>query len=269
MTHTPLRFDVIPAVDLKNGRCVRLQQGEMDRETIYHEDPVAAALRWAELGARRLHVVDLDGAVGNNRKNHAVIGRIAASVSIPVQAGGGIREEETANKLLDAGIDRIILGTAAVTNPQLVKRLCRRHPGRIALGIDARAGCVAVAGWTQTTGVRAVDLARRIEEMGTAVIIFTDIRRDGMMTGPNFDETRKLAEAVSIPVIISGGVASLADIKQAVELAPFGVTGVITGRALYDGRLDLEAALTLAKETEKNEKKAPKPIDKEFHRDYI
>jgi phosphoribosylformimino-5-aminoimidazole carboxamide ribotide isomerase len=237
---------VIPAVDIKEGRCVRLRQGRMDQETVFSDDPAAMAARWAEMGARLIHVVDLDGAVQKRPKNLTSIRKILDAVDAQIQVGGGIRSEETVRTLLDTGVHRVVIGTEAINNPDMVKAACRSYPGRIVVGIDARNGKVAVEGWTQTTEVAAADLARSFEDAGVAAINFTDIHRDGMQTGPNIEETRRLAEAVSIPIVASGGVSTLADIHRLLELASVGVTGIITGRALYDGTLDLKAAMDLA-----------------------
>jgi phosphoribosylformimino-5-aminoimidazole carboxamide ribotide isomerase len=239
---------VIPAVDIKNGRCVRLRQGRMDDETVFSDNPAAMAARWAEAGAALIHVVDLDGAVEKQPRNLQSIRDILNAVSTDIQVGGGIRDEATVHKLLDMGVRRVVIGTEAVNNPAMVKAVSRQFPGRIVVGIDARDGKVAVEGWTQTTGASATDLARSFEDAGVAAINFTDIHRDGMQTGPNIEETRKLAEAVSIPVIASGGVSTLDDIRRLLPLEPAGVAGVITGRALYDGSLDLKAAIALAAE---------------------
>jgi phosphoribosylformimino-5-aminoimidazole carboxamide ribotide isomerase len=237
---------IIPAVDIKNGRCVRLRQGRMDEETVFSDDPAAMAARWAGTGARLIHVVDLDGAVQKRPKNLTAIRNILEAVDAEIQVGGGIRSEETVRTLLDAGVGRVVIGTEAINNPQMVRAACRDHPGRIVVGIDARNGKVAVEGWTRTTEVAAADLARSFEDAGVAAINFTDIHRDGMQTGPNIEETGRLAEAVTIPIVASGGVSTLADIHRLLDLASVGVTGIITGRALYEGTLDLKAAMELA-----------------------
>ncbi len=237
---------IIPAVDIKNGKCVRLRQGRMDEETVFSDDPAAMAARWAEAGAGLIHVVDLDGAVGKQPKNLQSIRNILETVSADIQVGGGIRNEATVRMLLDMGVSRVVIGTEAINNPAMVKAVSREFPERIVVGIDARNGKVAVEGWTRTTEVAATDLARSFEDAGVAAINFTDIHRDGMQTGPNIEETRRLAEAVSIPIIASGGVSTLDDIHRLLPLEPAGVVGVITGRALYDGALDLKAAIALA-----------------------
>ncbi len=243
---------IIPAIDLKEGKCVRLLQGRMDAETVFSDNPAAVAKRWADAGAEIIHVVDLDGAIAKRPRNLSVIQNILESVRIPVQIGGGIRDNATIRMYLDMGITRVIIGTEAVRNPQLVKDACRTFPGQIIVGIDARNGRVAIEGWTETTGTPASELAKMFEDSGVAAINFTDISRDGMQTGPNIEETRKLAEAVRIPVIASGGVSGLSDIRSLLPLESCGVSGVITGRALYSGSLDLKEAIALAK-TEKSE----------------
>ncbi|MCG6910651.1 MAG: 1-(5-phosphoribosyl)-5-[(5-phosphoribosylamino)methylideneamino]imidazole-4-carboxamide isomerase [Deltaproteobacteria bacterium] len=239
-------MDVIPAVDIKGGKCVRLEQGRMDAETVFSEDPVAMARQWAAAGARIIHIIDLDGAVMKRPKNLALVKEIVASVETKIQIGGGIRTRDTIAMYLEAGAERVIIGTEAIRNPSLVDEACREFPGRIVVGIDSRKGMVAIEGWTEDTRTKAVDLARRFENSGVAAINFTDIHRDGMQAGPNIDETRKMAEAVSIPIIASGGVATIEDIKNLMPLEPLGVTGVITGKALYSGSLDLKEAIALA-----------------------
>ena len=236
---------VIPAIDIKNGKCVRLQQGRMDRETVFGEDPAAMARRWEVDGAEMIHVVDLDGAIEKKPRNLVSIKRILDAVKIPIQDGGGIRDIATIEMYLSVGIRRIIIGTEAIRNPALVQEACRKYPGRIVVGIDARKGLVAIEGWIETTQTRAVDLARRFEQSGVVAINFTDIHRDGMQTGPNLEATRELAESVSIPVVASGGVSTLKDIRNLIPLEPFGVIGVITGKALYAGTLNLKEAIAL------------------------
>lgn len=237
---------VIPAVDIKNGKCVRLRQGRMADETVFSDDPAAMAARWAGAGARLIHVVDLNGAVEKGSKNLPSIRQIIEAVDADLQVGGGIRSEAAVGRLVEMGVARVVIGTEAVHNPGMVRAACREFPGRIVVGIDARNGKVAVDGWTRTTEVSAVDLARSFEDAGVAAINFTDIHRDGMQTGPNIEETRRLAESVAIPVVASGGVSTIADIRNLLPLEPAGVVGVITGRALYDGSLDLKEALALA-----------------------
>lgn len=237
---------IIPAIDIQNGKCVRLLQGRMDAVTVFSDDPASMAERWARDGAGMIHLVDLDGAVEKTPKNQRQIQEIIDKVDIPVQVGGGIRDLKTIGMYLELGVDRVIIGTEAVRNPELVREACRTFPERIVVGIDARKGLVAVEGWTETTDVQAVDLAKKFEDSGVSAINFTDIRRDGMQTGPNIEETRRLAESVSIPVVASGGVSTLDDIKNLLPLEKAGVTGVITGRALYEGTLNLKAAILLA-----------------------
>lgn len=239
-------MQIIPAIDLKEGKCVRLVQGDLDAATVYADDPVEAARRWERCGAQRLHVVDLQGAVQGAPAHAAAIGRIVDAVRIPVQVGGGIRDLETMARYFDRGVSRVIIGTEALRNPALVDEACRCFSGRVAVGIDARGGRVAIQGWTETTAISAVELARRFEQSGVCAIIFTDIGRDGMQTGPNIAETRALAEAVRIPVIASGGVGGLEDIRRLLPLEPLGVEAVIVGRALYSGALRFEEAAALA-----------------------
>jgi phosphoribosylformimino-5-aminoimidazole carboxamide ribotide isomerase len=239
---------VIPAVDIKNGKCVRLVQGRMDAETIFSDDPVAMALRWDKVGAKVIHVVDLDGAVEKHPRNLDSIIEIVEHVNAAVQVGGGIRTLDTIEMYLDKGVRRVIIGTEAIRNPELIKDACRAFPDQIVVGIDARNGLVAIEGWTETTQTRAVDLAKRFEDSGVAAINFTDIHRDGMQTGPNVEETKKLAKAVSIPVVASGGVSTLQDVKNLLPLEPYGVVGVITGKALYSGTLNLAEAISACKQ---------------------
>ena len=234
---------VIPAIDLKAGQCVRLYQGDMDKATVYADDPVETALRWQGEGARRLHVVDLDAAVGRGEENRAAIGRLCKAVHIPVQVGGGVRILDGLARLLSLGVERAILGTLAYREPATVAEACDCFPGRITVGIDARNGKVAVHGWTETTGLDAVELAVRCQDQGVGEIVYTDIARDGTQRGVNDAATRALAEAVSVPVIASGGVASVADIERLLPLEAVGVTGVIVGRALYAGGLRLRDAI--------------------------
>jgi phosphoribosylformimino-5-aminoimidazole carboxamide ribotide isomerase len=238
---------VIPAVDIKNGKCVRLSQGRMDSETIFSQDPAAMAEKWERQGAELIHVVDLDGAIEKTPKNLTTIQKILQRIHVPVQVGGGIRSMDTIRMFLEMGVHRVIIGTEAIRNPGLVSEACRLFPGRIVVGIDARDGLVAIEGWTHTTAIQAVDLARRFEDVGVAAINFTDIQRDGMQTGPNIAATRRLAEAISIPVIASGGVSVIEDIINLLPLESIGVQGVITGKALYSGALDLKRAIELTR----------------------
>ncbi|MDX8409907.1 MAG: 1-(5-phosphoribosyl)-5-[(5-phosphoribosylamino)methylideneamino]imidazole-4-carboxamide isomerase [Mariprofundales bacterium] len=238
-----MRFELIPAIDLKAGHCVRLQQGRMADATDYGDDPVAMALRWQQSGASRLHVVDLDGAFAGKPENRQAVADICASLSIPVQLGGGLRDLETIDATLALGVQRVILGSIAVENPDLVVAACNHFPGQVCVGIDAKAGMVAVHGWDEVTDVTAIDLAQRFEDAGVAAIIYTDIARDGMLTGPNIPETVKLAQSVAIPVIASGGVARLDDVRALAAHTADGIAGAITGRAIYEGTLDFSAAV--------------------------
>ena len=237
---------VIPAVDIKNGKCVRLCQGRMDAETVFSDDPAAMAQKWDGFGVDIIHVIDLDGAIKKRPKNAEAIRDIIATVNAHVQVGGGIRNLKTIETYLQLGVYRIIIGTEAIRNPQLVKDACRLFPGHIVVGIDARNGLVAIEGWTETTRTKAVDLAMQFEDQGVTAINFTDIHRDGMQTGPNIEETRKLAKTISIPVIASGGVSTLQDIRNLLPLEPLGVMGVITGKALYAESLNLAEAIAVA-----------------------
>ncbi len=237
-----------PAIDLKGGACVRLAQGDMARATVYNPDPGAQAAAFRAAGFAWLHVVDLDGAFAGASRNGPAVEAILRATDAPVQLGGGIRDLAAIDAWLDRGIARVILGTVALRNPALVIEACRLHPGRIAVGIDARDGRVAVEGWAETAELTALDLARRFEDAGVAAIIFTDIARDGLLTGLNVPATEALARALAIPVIASGGLASLADIAALLALPGRPVAGAISGRALYDGRLDARAALALIAE---------------------
>jgi phosphoribosylformimino-5-aminoimidazole carboxamide ribotide isomerase len=236
---------LFPAIDLKDGQCVRLELGEMDRATVFNADPADQARRFAVTGFERLHVVDLNGAFAGRSVNGDAVEAILTAVDLPVQLGGGIRDRAGIDGWLAKGVARIILGTAAVRDPGLVREAARAHPGRIAVGIDARSGRVAVSGWAEETDMEATELARRFEDAGVAAIIYTDIDRDGVLAGLNIEATLKLARAVSIPVIASGGLASLADVKRLLEPDCAILEGVISGRALYDGSLDAAEALRL------------------------
>lgn len=238
---------VIPAIDLKEGRCVRLLQGRMEQETVFSDDPAAMAVKWAELGAELIHVVDLDGAIRKRPCNLPAIRSILSAVEVPIQVGGGIRDRETIREYLEMGVNRVVLGTEAIRNPALVREMAETYPQRIVLAIDARDGWVAVEGWTETTRTRAVDLARGFDGVPVAAINFTDIHRDGMQTGPNIEQTRQLAEAIDIPVVASGGVSTIADIERLLTIESHGVTGVITGRAIYAGTLDFGEAVALTR----------------------
>lgn len=238
---------VIPAIDLKAGRCVRLYQGDMDQATIYSDNPVATALRWQSEGAERLHIVDLDGAVSGAGVNTAVIEQICQALTIPVQVGGGIRNLDAIERLLSRGVARVILGTVAYRQPEVVATACQRFPGHITVGIDARAGKVAVQGWTEATELEASALARRCAGVGVSEIVYTDIARDGTEQGVNLEATLALARSVPLPIIASGGVASVRDIERLVPLESEGIVGVIIGRALYTGAVKLAEAIAVAR----------------------
>jgi len=238
---------VIPAVDLKEGKCVRLSQGRMDQETVYSEHPVQMAKHWELKGAERLHVIDLNGAVKGKPIHRSLIIEIARSLNIPIEVGGGIRDLATIEDYLASGVRWVILGTAAFQNRPLIEEACHRFPERVILGIDAKGGGVAVQGWSELISLEAVDLAKKFEGMGLSAIIYTDIERDGMGTGLNFESTKNLTRSTSIPVIASGGVSRIEDIEHLLEFEPDGVMGVIVGRALYTGQVDLKEALRIAK----------------------
>jgi phosphoribosylformimino-5-aminoimidazole carboxamide ribotide isomerase len=236
---------LFPAIDLKNGEAVRLQQGDMARATVFNRDPAAQAQAFERQGFEYLHIVDLDGAFAGKPVNAQAVDRILAAVKIPAQLGGGIRDRVTIDAWLDKGIARVIIGTAAVRDPALVKDAARTHPGRIAVGLDARDGKVAVEGWAATSELSVLDIACRFEDAGVAAIVFTDVRRDGMLEGLNLDAAIALADKISIPVIVSGGLASLDDVHALLAPRAKKLEGAIVGRALYDGRLDAAAALAL------------------------
>lgn len=238
---------VIPAIDLKEGNCVRLEQGEMNRDTVFSDNPAEQALKWQEAGAELLHLVDLDGAFAGVPKNKAAIEAIIKAINIPAQLGGGIRDIATIEAYLSLGLSRVIIGTAAQRNPELVIEACKKFLGQIVVGIDAKNGMVAVQGWAELTDISAVDLARKFEDCGVAAIIYTDISRDGMMGGPNLEATKALAEAISIPVIASGGVSSLKDIENLMAIEQSGISGAITGKAIYTGAINLREAIGLTK----------------------
>jgi phosphoribosylformimino-5-aminoimidazole carboxamide ribotide isomerase len=239
----PAAMQIIPAIDLLDGHCVRLHQGDYDQVTRFNDDPVAQALDWQRQGAQRLHLVDLDGAKTGQPINDQAVKAITAALSIPVQLGGGVRSAERAEELLACGLDRVILGTVAIEKPELVQELAARHPGKVVVGIDAKDGLVATRGWIETSTVKATDLAKSFEGCGVAAIISTDIATDGTLAGPNLEALRAMAEASSISVIASGGIGTLEDILSLLSIAPLGVEGVIVGRALYDGTVDLAEAL--------------------------
>jgi len=238
---------IIPAIDLKEGKCVRLEQGLMEKATIYSDDPATTAKHWEAQGAELLHVVDLDGAFAGSPRNLDAIIAIRGAIKIPIEVGGGIRDMSTVGKLVSIGIDRIILGTAAIQNPSFVQAACSAFPGKIIVGIDAKDGLVAIKGWAEVTTVTAVDLAKQMQDHGVIAIIYTDIKRDGMLSGPNIEATRDLAKALHIPVIASGGVHTMKDIENLMAVRHAGVTGVITGKAIYSGSLDLKEAITFIK----------------------
>ncbi|TCO81247.1 1-(5-phosphoribosyl)-5-[(5-phosphoribosylamino)methylideneamino] imidazole-4-carboxamide isomerase [Plasticicumulans lactativorans] len=234
---------LIPAIDLKDGKCVRLRQGRMEDSTVFSDDPVAMAERWVEAGARRLHLVDLNGAFAGKPQNADVVRRIAAACpGVPIQVGGGIRTEETIETYLDAGVQFVIIGTKAVQEPHFVSDICLNFPGHVIVGLDARDGRVAIDGWSKLSRHDVVDLAQRFERDGVEAIVYTDIGRDGMLQGVNVDATVKLARAVSIPVIASGGVTDMNDVRALCAARGEGISGVILGRALYEGTLDLGEA---------------------------
>lgn len=241
---------LIPAIDLKDGQCVRLKQGDMDQATIFSEDPAAMARKWVDLGARRLHLVDLNGAFAGKPRNLEAIEAILDEVGdeIPVQLGGGIRSLETIEKYLDAGLSYVIIGTAAVKDPGFLQDACTAFAGSIIVGLDAKDGKVATDGWSKLTGHEVIDLAKKSEDYGVESIVYTDIGRDGMLQGINIEATVKLAQAVGIPVIASGGLSNLADIENLCEVEEQGVEGVICGRAIYSGDLDFAAAQKRADE---------------------
>lgn len=241
-------MQIIPAVDIKDGKCVRLLQGRMEDATHYSDSPADMAAKWASMGASLIHIVDLDGAFAKKVKNMAPVQKILEKINVPIQVGGGIRDIKTMEAYLDIGAAKVIIGSEALYNPPLVKEACRLFPKRIVVGIDAKNGMVAVEGWSKTSNTRAVDLAKKFEDCGVAAINFTDIHRDGMQTGPNIQETAALAEAVQIPIVASGGVSTIEDIKNLLKIEDKGVTGVITGRAIYEGTLDLKQAITISKQ---------------------
>ncbi len=235
---------VIPAIDIKAGRCVRLLQGRMDAETVFSDDPAAMAERWEADGAGLIHVVDLDGAIEKQPCNLPAIRNIVDRVRIPVQVGGGIRDMDTIGMYLEHGVSRVVIGSEAVNNPELVEAACRKWHERIVVGIDARNGWVAIEGWTKTTTVSAAALGKQFESSGVAAINFTDIERDGMRSGPNIEAIREFARSIHTPVVASGGVSAIEDIYRLAPLETDGVVGVITGRALYDGSLDLKQTVS-------------------------
>ncbi|MBW1999740.1 MAG: 1-(5-phosphoribosyl)-5-[(5-phosphoribosylamino)methylideneamino]imidazole-4-carboxamide isomerase [Deltaproteobacteria bacterium] len=239
---------IIPAIDLKKGRCVRLKQGVFSDETVYSEQPAEIARMWVEKGAERLHVVDLDGALEGRPLNEDIIRDIVESAGVPVQLGGGIRDLDAVETYFSLGISFLILGTMAHRDPDLFRAACERFPGKILLSIDARDDEVAIQGWTEATRMTPIEMAAHYEELPISAIVYTDIERDGMETGPNIEATHRLAASTRIPVIISGGISGLEDIKKVLPLHRCGVIGAITGRALYEGKLDLEQAIRIARD---------------------
>ncbi len=239
---------IIPAIDLKDGKCVRLLQGKKEEVTVYSDDPVETARQWVDMGAKLLHVVDLDGAFTGEQKNFDIIKKIRRSIHIPIELGGGIRNLERIDDLMRMGVDRTIIGTSAAKEPEMVKEACKKYPGKVVVGIDAKDGKVAVKGWVEVTELEAIAFARQMESFGAAGIIYTDISRDGMLTGPNIEAMGKMVQAVKIPVIASGGVSRLDDIKSLLKIE--NLWGVITGKALYSGALDLKQAIEIAKGAE-------------------
>jgi len=247
-------MQIIPAIDIKDGHCVRLKQGDMQAATVFSEDPAAIARHWLELGAQRLHLVDLNGAVAGRPKNELVIREVVSVIGdeIPVQLGGGIRDLDTIESYIDAGVTLVVIGTAAVKNPGFLSDASYAFPGHIIAGLDAKEGKVAVEGWSKMTGHDVIDLAKKYEEFGIEALIYTDIGRDGMLSGVNIEATLKLAQAIKTPIIASGGLTSLKDVQAICEtLVPEGVIGAIAGRALYEGKLDLKKAQAAADQATK------------------
>jgi phosphoribosylformimino-5-aminoimidazole carboxamide ribotide isomerase len=241
---------LIPAIDLKDGQCVRLRQGRMEDDTVFSDDPVEMAGRWVDAGARRLHLVDLNGAFAGEPVNGDVIADIAkAYPDLPIQVGGGIRDEATIEAYLDTGVNYVIIGTQAIKEPEFVPHVCNMFPGQIIVGLDAKDGMVAIDGWATVTDHLAMDLARQFEQDGVSAIVYTDIGRDGMLNGPNIDATKSLAVTVNIPIIASGGITNIDDIRELCEVSSVGISGAITGRAIYEGTLDFAKAQRLADAT--------------------
>ena len=241
-------MQIIPAIDLKGGNCVRLKQGEMSRETLFSTQPAEVAKRWESLGSEMLHIVDLEGAVSGEPQNKAAIYQILKEVAIPLQLGGGIRNLKTIENYLSLGVKRVVLGTVAYQHPSLLKEACQEFSHQIVVSIDARDGNIAIEGWKETTVEKATDLVKSLEDKGVEAIVFTDIKRDGMMGGPNIKSIKEMADAIRIPLIASGGVTNLEHIKELIELGECGIEGVIIGRALYEGSIDLREALSLVSE---------------------
>ena len=245
---------IIPAVDIKGGKCVRLEQGRMDRETVFSDLPEEMALRWERKGAEKLHLVDLDGAVQGKAFNKEAVKKVVAAVSIPVQLGGGIRDLETIGEYINLGIEGVILGTQAYKKPEFVKEACAEYPGRIIVGIDSRDSYVSVEGWTEATSASAIDLGKKLERFGITAIIYTDIKSDGMKNGPNITAIREFSQNIDIPVIAAGGIGSIQDVEDVLELEEVGVSGMIIGRALYDGSISLEKAIEIIERKESKKK---------------
>jgi phosphoribosylformimino-5-aminoimidazole carboxamide ribotide isomerase len=237
---------IFPAIDLKDGNCVRLEKGEMNRATIFNNNPADQGMKFEKQGFKWIHIVDLNGAFEGKPVNINPVKEIIKSVKIPLQLGGGIRDIATIENWLDAGVSRVILGTIALRNPEIVKQACKNFPGQIVVGVDGKGGQVAVEGWAETSEVSVVELAKKFEDAGVSAILYTDVARDGMLQGVDLSGTKLLAESVNIPVIASGGVAGIEDIKAVKDIESSGVCGVVVGRALYDGRIDIEEALKIA-----------------------
>ena len=247
VTNRENKMLIIPAIDLKEGKCVRLRQGRMEDNTVYSDDPVTMAKKWIDAGAKRLHLVDLDGAFSGKPENGNIIEKIAQAIpDVPIQIGGGIRNTTTVKSYIDAGVSYAIIGTKAVETPEFIAELCQAHPGHIIVGLDAKNGKVATDGWANVSAHSLIDMAKQFETDGIEAIIYTDINRDGMQTGVNIESTVKLAESINIPVIASGGITNLDDIRELCQVASSGIMGAITGRAIYEGSLDFSAGQQLA-----------------------
>jgi phosphoribosylformimino-5-aminoimidazole carboxamide ribotide isomerase len=238
---------VIPAIDLKEGKCVRLLQGRMEDATIYSDSPADTAKRWADMGAELIHVVDLDGAFAGSHQNMKSIEEIIKAIDVPIEVGGGIRDLAGADRMINIGVSRVIFGTAAAENPSVLVISCKKHPGKVIAGIDAHDGRVAVRGWDELSNTKVEDLARQMEDSGVRAIIYTDISRDGMLTGHNHEATKTLATHVGVPIIASGGVKDLDDIRELMKIKNLGIEGVITGKAIYEGTMDLAEAIAITK----------------------
>jgi phosphoribosylformimino-5-aminoimidazole carboxamide ribotide isomerase len=241
-------MEIIPAIDIRKGKCVRLVQGDLRDETIYSQEPVSMAKLWKLKGAKRLHVIDLDGAFSGKLTNLEIVKEIIQNTGLSVQMGGGIRDFKTIERVLSAGVDKVILGTAMVLDRAFLKKAIQNYHQSMVAGIDAKKGMVAIRGWKQVTKIRAIDLVREIEQLGISTVVFTDIQRDGMLEGPNFKSIKELASAVHIPVIASGGMSCLADLEHLKKIEKYGVKAVIIGKALYTGKIDLKMAIKIAKD---------------------